>query len=107
MPYKFETNKLKIPRDKDKRIKLTLEDKENIKKMYKTGEYSQRKLANIFGVSRRLIAFYLDNSKLEKAKENFKRRQSNGTYYSKEKQRIYIERLRKHKKELYEKGELI
>lgn len=38
MPYKFETNKTKIPQEHDRRVKLTLEDKEEIKEMKFEGE---------------------------------------------------------------------
>ena len=44
MPYKFETEGKKIPKDKDKRIKLTDEQREQIREMYATGLYSQRTL---------------------------------------------------------------
>lgn len=61
MPYKFETDKLKIPRNKDRRVKLSIRDREKVKKLY--GKVSQRKLAKAFEVSRRLIQFVGDPTK--------------------------------------------
>ena len=52
MPYKFETDKKKIPRDKDRRVKLSEEDRQEIKELYPF--ISQRTLAKMFNVSRRL-----------------------------------------------------
>lgn len=43
MPYKSE--KIKLPKEYDRRIKLTDEQREEIKEKYATGLYSQRALA--------------------------------------------------------------
>lgn len=104
MPYKFETDKLKISPKHDKRIKLTNEDKENIRKDYATGLYSQRKLAEKYNVSRRLIVYILYPDRYEKAKELHKQRRKDGRYYNKERHREYMNRHRQHKKELHDKG---
>lgn len=96
MPYKFETDNIKMPRDKDKRVKLTDGEREEIKNLY--GKVSQRKLANIYGVSRRLITFIGDENKLE---QNIKRREERGgwiVYYKKEKHTIAMKRHRQYKK---------
>ena len=55
MPYKFETQKLKIPRELNRTIKLTEKDKEEIKELYKTGKWSHRTLAEKYKVSKTLI----------------------------------------------------
>lgn len=105
MPYKFETTKTKIPEALDKRAKLTKEQREEIKELY--GTISQRKLAKMFGVSRRLIIFIGDP---EQHKENLKRRSERGgsmAYYDKEKNRKAILKHRRRKKKLYDKGLLI
>lgn len=107
MPYKFETNKM-IMKNEDKRsVKLTLEDRQEIKKLYQTGQYSQRELARKYNVSRRLITFYIDDEKNKRNKELFKQRQKTGMYYDKDKQREYARNCRKHKKKLYEEGKLL
>jgi predicted DNA-binding protein YlxM (UPF0122 family) len=106
MPYKFETDKLKIPKTKDKRVKLTDGQKKIIRDMYKSGEYSQRMLAREFNVSRRTIQFTIDPKKRE---YNYQKRVENGgskQYYDKDKNNEYMKSHRDHKKELYKNGEL-
>lgn len=104
MPYKSE--KIIIANTKhDGRIKLTEEDKKEIIELYPEIK-SQRKLADMFGVSRRTIQFILDPKKLE---ENKKRRQERGgtaIYYDREKNRKAIANNRNKKQELYLKGEI-
>ena len=101
MPYKFQTDKLLIPKEHDKRIKLTQEDKELIKHLYETTDTSHRKLATQFGVSRRLIQFILDP---EKQKANLQAREASGgskQYYNKETHAKTMRAYRSHKKALY------
>jgi transposase len=93
MPYKFEYKKIPIPKDKDRRRKLTDEQKTEIKALY--GKVSQRKLASIYGVSRRTIQFIGDP---EKHKENLQRRQERGgsmAYYDKD---YNTSRVREHRR---------
>jgi hypothetical protein len=81
MPYKFDTQKRKIKREDDNRIKLTDEERRDIKKLY--GKISQRKLAKMFKVSRRLIIFIGCPEKLKIQKEQYKERMKDGRYYKK------------------------
>lgn len=105
MPYKSE--KIKLSKEQDRRVKLTDEQKEEIRIKYKTGLYSQRKLATEYNVSRRLITFILDEEKAERAKEQFKERRVDGRYKpDKEKWARTIREHRRYKQELYLKGEL-
>lgn len=106
MPYKFETDKLKIPRAKDKRVKLSLEDREVVKYLYNSGQHSQRQLAAMFGVSRRLITYYIDDNKLQQHKENSALRRKDGRYYDKDKHRNNVKNYRNNKNKLYKKGVL-
>lgn len=103
MPYKWE--KLNIrPEDKKSR-KLSDLEREQIKELY--GKISQRKLAKMFNVSRRLITFI---GCPEKHKENLKRRKESGgsmQYYDKEKNLETIKKHRRYKQELYLKGRLV
>ena len=102
MPYKCE--KLKIPRKHDKRIKLSIEDKKEIKELY--GKISQRKLAKQFNVSRSLIRFVGDP---DKHKQNLLRRKERGgsaIYYDKKKHTKAIRKHRRRKQKLYLQGEL-
>jgi len=99
MPYKFETDKRKIPREKDNRVKLTEEEREEIKSLY--GQISQRKLAKLFGVSRRLVIFIGCPEKLRRAKELYKERRKDGRYYKKERHTKHIKKYRRHKKSIF------
>jgi hypothetical protein len=106
MPYKSE--KIRLNKSQDRRVKLTDEQREEIRHKYETGLYSQRKLAAEYGVSRRLITFILDENKYERAKEQFKERRKDGRYKeSKAKHAAVMREHRHYKQSLYEKGELI
>jgi serine/threonine-protein kinase RIO1 len=101
MPYKFETKHQLIPKEYDRRIKITPEQRKEIKKLY--GKISQRKLAKMFNVSRRLVTFIGDPSKLKRHKYLSKLR---GSYYEKEKQKKYMKKHRRYKYILYKQGRL-
>lgn len=98
MPYKSE--KIKIAGTKyDRRVKLTELQKSEIRE--NVGGLSQRKLAALYGVSRRLIVFV---QYPERLKENVLNRQKNGgskQYYVKEKHTLAIREHRKYKQALY------
>jgi hypothetical protein len=103
MPFKFDKIPINNPKH-DKRVKLTDEDRENIREDYKTGTISQRGLAKKYGVSRRLIQFILNPEKQEKAREQFLERQKDGRYYDREKHNEHMKKYREHKKELFNQG---
>ena len=95
---------MKIPKELDRRIKLSDDDKAKIKKLY--GKISQRKLAKAFGVSRRLIQFIGDE---EKHKRNLLQRKLTGgssQYYKKDRHKKYMKKHRRYKRGLELKGEL-
>lgn len=103
MPLKYD--KMSI-RDKkhDRRVKLSDEDRKEIREKYAKGDTSHNKLAMEYGVSKRLIQFVLNPEKQEVAKRQFAERQKDGRYYDKDKHREYIREHREYKKELFEKG---
>lgn len=107
MPYKFEYKHLKMKKEDDKRIKLTDDDKEEIRKLYSKGMFSQRKLAEIFNVSRRTIQFVLNPEKLKESYKQRAERGKDGRYYNKEKQKEYMQRYRHQKKKLCDEGKLV
>lgn len=81
MPYK--TDKYRLPEGKDRGVKLTDRQREEIKTLY--GTVSQRELARQYKVSRRLIQFIGDP---EKYKRNLECREKRGgwkQYYKKSK----------------------
>lgn len=105
MPYKSE--RIPLSREQDRRIKLTEEQRDEIRHKYSTGLYSQRKLAAEYGVSRRLITFILDPDKEEHSRELFKERRRDGRYKETREERAAIQREHRHyKQSLYLKGEL-
>lgn len=103
MPYRFEKIPINNPKH-DKRVKLSDEQRENIKKDYATGEISIRGLERKYGVSRRLIQFILFPERQEKAKKDFAERQKDGRYYDKDKHKEYTKIHRNHKKDLFANG---
>lgn len=106
MPYKFETEGKSIPREpgKDRRVKLTAEQKAEIVELATT--MSQRAIAAKFAVSRRTIQFILDP---QKRVENLVRRAERGgskQYYDRQTHTEAMRTHRQHKKKLHDNGEL-
>lgn len=87
----------------DRRVKLTEQQKKEIRELYATGGYTQAALANMYEVSNRLISFAIYPEKYEKAREQFKERRKDGRYkQSKDKRREIMREIRQYKRELYE-----
>lgn len=92
----------RIGKNNDKRIKLAEQDKQEICKLREQGK-SQRELARMYNVSRRLITFIIDP---EKHKQNLQRRNERGgskQYYKKESHRLYMQAYRARLKEIHKK----
>ena len=97
MPYKTEKLSLESPFLK-RSVKLLPCQKEMICYWSKMG-YSQRKLAKMFKVSRRLITFIIDPKKHEKNLERRAERGGSSQYYNKEKHKEYMKEHRVYKNE--------
>ena len=98
MPYKSE--KIKIEGTKyDRRVKLSEAQKQEIR--VNKLDLSQRKLANMYGVSRRTITFILDPEKLKKNIEARKLRGGSKIYYDREKHNTYMKEHRTYKHKLH------
>lgn len=105
MPYKSE--KIKLPKELDRRVKLSDEQRDEIKHKYELGFYSQRALAKEYNVSRRLISFILFPEKEERNRQQLKERKADGRYkYSKEQWATVVREHRRYKQELYKSGKL-
>lgn len=105
MPYKSE--KIKLSREQDRRIKLSPTQRKEIKEKHATGLYSQRALAREYNVSRRLITFVLDDEKYQKVKEQLKERRADGRYKpTKEEWAKTQKEHRQYKQKLYVDGKL-
>ena len=103
MPYKSE--KLKLSETQDRRRRLTDEQKEEIKRIYKSGICGQRPLAKQFGVSRSLIQIIVNPNIAERKKQRIK---DHWRDYrpTKEEWAETMKEHRHYKQELYLKGEL-
>lgn len=102
MPYAFETKRLRLPETKDRRCKLTEAQRAEIA-LNEMG-LSQRKLAQLYKVSRRLIQFILDPAKHE---ANLLRREERGGWkalYDKDEHKSAMKKTRRYKQSI--KGDL-
>ena len=104
MPSKLD--KVNVGRENDKRIKLTQEQKEEIRNKYNNGNISQRALSKEYNVSRRLIGTILDEDKFNKLKE-YSRQYSKEHKQEKEKRNQYMRTHRNYKKELLKNGKIV
>jgi hypothetical protein len=106
MPFKHES--MHIPAKHDKRVKLSDQDKADIKRLYFSDDnLSQRDLARMYNVSRRSIIFAIYP---ERRIANYQARVARGgskQYYDKDKHTEAMRTHRKHKQELYLDGKLI
>ena len=91
----------------DRRRKLTEDQKEYIRWLREEEHLSQRALARMFGVSRRLITFVLDPEKEKKCRENCKKRKAAGLYKpTKEEWAETMREHRRYKQSLYIQGKI-
>ncbi len=103
MPYKSE--KIKLPPTKDRRRKLTDEQKEEIRLIYADGKVGTRPLAKQFGVSRSLIQIIVNPDIAERKKQYVKDHWRDYRPSKKD----WAETMKEHrhyKQELYLKGEI-
>jgi transcriptional regulator with XRE-family HTH domain len=106
MPYKSE--KIKIAgTEYDRRMKLTQEDKAYIRFLREQEKMSQRELAAMFGVSRRLITFIIDPEKEKRNKQRAKELRAEGRYkYTKDEWASVMRQHRRYKQTLYNNGKI-
>ncbi len=101
---RMKVDKMKLSQTQDRRRKLTDEQKEQIKDLYKTGEYSLNQLAQEYGVSKKLILLIVNPE--SKAKNDARIKAHWQDYYDREEHNKAIKNLRDYKKDLLAKGEL-
>ena len=104
MPYKCE--KIPMPVEKDKRVKLLPCQKLAVKTMFATGQHSITGLAKLWKVSKRLIQFILFPERQQKNLQDRDSRGGSKQYYSTEYNTKVKKEHRHYKQELYLKGEL-
>lgn len=104
MPYKSE--KIPIAGGKyDRRIKLTMLQREAIRELREKYGVSYQKIADQFSVSKRLVIFICNPDMEERAKEQYRQHRKDGRYYKGGEQ--WAETIREHRRykhELNKKG---
>ena len=103
MPYKFETDKIKLPRELNRTIKLTDEDRERIKKLYLDG-------TSIHGIARafkgkcckRTVQFVLFPERMQAAKAN----RDGKKYYDREENTEAVKKTRQYKQKMKKAGKI-
>ena len=106
MPYKFETKKLRIRPEDDRRIKIPKSEHLVIFALHKAG-MAIRAIARRYGVDHRLIQFILYP---ERHALNYAQRLDRGgskQYYNKDKWRVAMREHRAYRRKLNEKGRLV
>lgn len=98
MPYKFDTDKKRLPRNLDRRVRLTELDKIQIKELI-TIWLSDKEISIQFKVHRKTIYLIRKPEMALKQKQDYKIRRLDWRYYNKERHTKSIKSLRKHKKE--------
>ena len=106
MPYKFEQPNahLKIKKEHDKRIKLSDDDKFDIKWLFEQEDFGIRSLARLFNVDKRTIQFILFPERQEISLQHRKERGGSKIYYQKN---LHTKQMKVHrhwKKELFDKN---
>lgn len=101
MPYKFQTDKVKLPKSLDRRVKIPATEHEVIRKLHASGE-AIRAIARRYEVEHRTIQFILFPERIEAMRSNRDWRR----YYSKEKNAKYQREHRQYKAKLYKEGKL-
>ena len=106
MPFKHEYDGSKIPTNLKKSAKLSQDDKNEMRKIYKMGGISYRELSILFKVSKS-SAIYAVNP--DRQKRNYELRVLRGgssQYYDREKQTAAIRKHRRYKNKLAKEGKL-
>ena len=99
MPYAFEKQKKLIPREYDRRVKLSDFQKEEIKHLYSTGKFSYRSLAREYGVTKNTIrdSIYPEKAIEDRAKK-LKNAKEKNYYYDAKKNTENVRKHRQYKK---------
>lgn len=103
MPYKSESIRLRGLQDR--RRKLTNDQKEEIKDLYSTGNWSLNKLGIKFGVSKKTILLIVNQDSADKARE-YRKENWREFQKTKEERTKATREHRRYKQSLYLKGEL-
>lgn len=100
MPYKYVIERWHLPKEYNRRRKLSDADREQIRKAYKNG-CSINGLARTFGVSKRLIQFMLFPEREEHCKKLRALRGGSAHYYDRERNNRFQRDTRNYKQKIY------
>ena len=100
MPYKFETNKKKIPRKLKRSIKLTDAERQDIRDRHRNGESIRSISRGYAQVCRRTIQFAIFPERAKIANENSNAHRLEYPSSSLEKHRGYMKGHRRYKKSI-------
>lgn len=98
-------DKIKLPQQHDRRVKLLDDDKQLIKELYATGQYSLNALARKFNVCKKTILLIVNTNSKKKNDEYIK---AHWKEYQQDKvdHRLAIKKTREHKRELLKQGKI-
>lgn len=91
-----QIDKLKLPKSKDRRRRLTDNQKTKIKKL-RQGGMGIRALGRHFGVSHRTIQFIIFPERLAKVKQQYKDREQHKKTYARVRGKIWRDTMREHR----------
>ena len=100
----MKVDTIKLTQEQDRRVKLTDDQKQEIKQRYDKGGVSLNGLAKEYNVSKKTILLIVNDESKRKNDERIKNHWRD--YYDKEKHYQAIKNTRNYKKELLQKGEL-
>lgn len=103
MPFKSE--KIRLPTEYDRRVKLSAEQKEEIKHKYETGFYSLNGLAKEYKVSKKTILLTVNPESKRKNDERIKEHWKD-YQVTKEERNAIIREHRAYKEKLYREGKI-
>lgn len=103
MPYKYIYEKKKIPKELDRRVKLTDKKRKEITEKHAQG-ISMRAISREVELDRNVIKYVLFPKHYEKLKQQFKARRLDGRYKpTKEKRNATMREHRKYKQSIKDK----
>lgn len=94
----------KVGVENDRRRKLSADDYDVIRHKYEVGNTSYQKLADEYGVSKKLILLICNEDAAERHKAYSKEHRAE--YYSTEKRSEYMRNHRQHKRDLIKEGKI-
>lgn len=93
MPYKIDTDHVRLPRHLDRRVKLTTHDIQRIKTLYREGVGVREITRRMQKVSRRMIQFTIWPERLVQAKKL----RDGSKYYNRKKHTIAMRLTRRYR----------